>query len=349
MIFNDTPPSGWDTRIAFPLQSVGFAAASRALGYRPRYVETADGLALVLVRRVPIPVLAGWTGRAKVYAHADHERFLPALIDALRALGVSHVKVGDSVWGPSGAMPAEWPAMRPVTYHVLAHDLTVDESVALARCARIIRRHLRRRADEVTVTDVKSPEDLRDYVALAAETGRRMRGRAIAAVHPPAYFATILREMVPRGQATMLLARADGAPLAAATFVRNAERFAQVHGCSTRDRRLTPKHGPTFVAWHAMRRARALGCRVFDLGAVTPGDDPAHPHHSVYEYKKRWGGILTALHAGELVVSPWKHRLQESWLAPMWDRVHPVYLRVFAERSRRSTPPGLTLTGEPRP
>jgi hypothetical protein len=164
------------------------------------------------------------------------------------------------------------------------------------------------------------------------ETGERMRVRDVAAVYPPAYFQTILHEMVPRRQAVMFIARAGHTPLAGGTFVMNAERFAHIHGCSTRDRELTPKQGPTAIFWHAMRDASARGCAIFDMGAVTPTNDPHHPHASVYEYKRLWGGRLQQIRSAELVVSPWKHRVQESLLAPLWDRLHPLYLRVFGER-----------------
>jgi hypothetical protein len=135
--------------------------------------------------------------------------------------------------------------------------------------------------------------------------------------------------MVPRKQAVILIARADDRPLAGGAFVMNADRFAYLHGCSTRDRALTPKQGPTAVFWHAMRLARNHGCTTFDMGAVTPSDDPSHPHYSVYEYKKGWGGTLEAIQSGELILAPWKHRFQQSVLSPMWARVHPLYMRVF--------------------
>jgi hypothetical protein len=325
-------PAGWDARIVFPLQSVGFAEASRALGYRPLFAEAPGGQALVLVRRIPIPPFSAWTGRAKVYAHATDPAFLPALIATLREHGISHVRLGDSVWGPSGVMPAEWPGLRPAVFHVFVHDLTVGEDALLARTKRMIRRHLRKCAGQVTVAAVRSSADLRDYLALAAETGARMRFRDIAAVYPPAYLEAVYREMVPRGQAVLFVARAGAAPLAAATFVMNGERFTQIHGCSTRNRALTPKQGPTFLFWHAMRYARAQGCRSFDMGAVTPTPDPRHQHHSVYEYKKLWGGRLEQRRSAELIVCPWKYGFQELALAPLWDRLHPLFLRVFGAR-----------------
>ena len=156
-----------------------------------------------------------------------------------------------------------------------------------------------------------------------------MRFRDVPAVFPPAYLETIFRLMVPRGQAVMFVARANGAALAAATFVTSGERVAQIHGCSTRDRRLTPHQGPTCLFWHAMQYACKHGYRTFDMGAVTPIEDPGHPHSSVYAYKKLWGGQLREEHSAELVVSPWKHRFQEIALAPLWDRVHPLYMRML--------------------
>jgi hypothetical protein len=334
MKLEKTAPAGWDARAAFPLQSTGFAEASRALGFHPLFAEDAHGHALVLVRHVPLAVVAGWTARAKVYAHAHDAAFFPALVERLRRLGISHVKLGDSLWGLSGAAPVETAHLRPASHHLLVHDLRVSEAALLAQTRRMIRRHLRKLAHEVTVSEVRTPEDLADYVALAAETGDRMRGRDVAAVYPAAYFETIFRTMVPRGQAVLLLARAGARPLAAATFVITEPRFAQIHGCSTRNRTLTPKQGPTFVFWHAMRYARARGCATFDMGAVTPTGDARHPHYSVYEYKKMWGGRLETMRCAELVLSPWKHMVQESVLAPMWDRLHPLYLRVFGDARR---------------
>jgi hypothetical protein len=344
-----TAPAGWDARIAHPLQSSGFAEASRALGYRPRFVEDPDGIALVLLRQVPIPLLAAWSGRAKVYAHARRPEFVTRLVESLRALGVSHVRLGDSVWVCTGPMPDGLSALRPVTYYSFVHDLTVPEETRLASAKRMIRRHVKKALEEVEVTLVSTAADLEDYTRLAGETGDRMRSRDVAAVYPRAYFEAILREMVPRGQAAMFLARAGSAPLAAATFVMGADRCVQIHGASTRDRALTPRNGPTAVFWHAMGHATKHGCTSFDMGAVTPTEDPSHAHHSVFEYKKLWGGQLVEHHAAELVVSPWRHRFQESVLAPMWDRLHPLYLRLFGVHRRASETASSVALQEQRP
>jgi GNAT acetyltransferase-like protein len=328
---------GWDARIAFPLQSVGYAHAACALGHRPYFAEDERGIALVLVRRVPVPVLGAWTARAKVYAHARDAAFLPALVDRLRTLGVSHVKLGDAMWGVSGALPEAWRPLQRVDYHVFVNDLRLGADELLARVRGALRRDIRKAAAAVTVTEVRTARDLRDYRDLAGQTGQRMRSHDLAAVYPASYFETILREMVPRRQAALLLARAGETPLAGGLFMTSGDRFVYLHGCSTRDRALTPKQGPTAVFWHAMRFARARGYTVFDMGAVTPTADRTHPHSSVYEYKKGWGGRLEAVPSGELIVSSSKYRFQEFVLAPMWDRLHPLYLRLFGGRTPADT------------
>lgn len=335
-----TPPPRWDARIAYPLQSVGYAQAAAALGHRPLFAEDEGGIALVLVRRVPVPIVGAWTARAKVYAHADDPAFLPTLVGRLRRFGVSHIRFGDSIWGVSGSLPEHWPAFRRTVHHVIVNDVRFGDDELLARIKGKVRRHIRVAA-KVNVSAVRTAADLRDYLELSEQTAQRMRGLDLAAVYPRAYFEAIVDEMVPHGQAALFIARAGDIPLAGGLFVASRERFVYVHGCSTRDRELTRLQGPSALFWHAVRFARDRGCAMFEMGAVTPTDDPTHPHYSVYEYKKGWGGTVEPVRTGEVVVSPLKYRFQEYVLAPMWDRVHPLYLRLFgAERDRPRLSPG---------
>ena len=329
MILHTTAPPGWDLLVGSPLQSAGYAEAARALGHRPLFAEDARGAGLVLIRQVPVPVVGRCTIRAKVYVDDADPTFVAALVEQLRERGVSHVRVGDSLFGWSSPRSTAWPGSRPLVYHVRVHDLTLDERVIIARTSRMVRRHIGKPSSDVTVSEVQGPLDLRAYVRLANETRTRMRSRDVASVYPAGYFEAIVRDMVPRRQAVLFMARAGGTPLAAATFVMRNDHMALIHGCSTRDRALTPRQGPTFLYWHAMRYARAKGCRTFDMGAVTLTDDPTHPHYSVSEYKRHWGGEVHPVYAAELIVSPWKHSFQERVLAPMWDRLHPLYLRLF--------------------
>jgi lipid II:glycine glycyltransferase (peptidoglycan interpeptide bridge formation enzyme) len=49
------------------------------------------------------------------------------------------------------------------------------------------------------------------------------------------------------------------------------------------------------VLWKAIMRAKARGCRWFDLFGIPPNSDPAHPMHGLYQFKTRFGGRILHL------------------------------------------------------
>lgn len=334
MFIVDHPPRDWDASVPFPALSSGFAEAARTLGFRPLYAGAGDSRALALVRSVPVPLLASLTTRAKVYASYADVPFLRRLIDELRRRGASHVRIGDGIWGLPGPFPSDWPELVAVERSLFVHPPASPEEHA-RRFDHQVRRHLRcvERAG-VSVSAVTTDTDLAEFVRLAEETSDRMHARDLAAVFPADFFRAVYRRMVPRGEALLLLARASGRVLAGTCYLISSRRLSQYHGVSTRDRQLTPLQGPSAIAWHALRLASARGL-TFDMGVVTPSSDPNHPHHSVYDFKRRWGGELRTVRSGELVAAPVRYRVQERLLTPLWDRVHPVYMRLFGPRAGR--------------
>jgi hypothetical protein len=114
-------PAAWDDRIASPMLSEGFAEASRCLGFRPLFVENEQDRALVLLRRIPVPLLDRVTGRAKVYVSRGDPAFLEALIDRLAALGLTHMRIGDERHGLGGPPPSRCGA-RATPYDVFLID-----------------------------------------------------------------------------------------------------------------------------------------------------------------------------------------------------------------------------------
>jgi hypothetical protein len=326
-------PFGWDASVAFPMLSTPFARAARTMGLSALYAMDGAGRALVLLRAVPIPVLRWWTMRAKVYVDADRSSFVPQLVAALRDLGVSYVRLGDAAWGlPAAAGACD--GMTSITTHLMTFDATLDEAAALARMSAKTRWQLRRAARErVVVEEVRDEPALDAFCALASETHERMRARDVAAAVPEAFYRAVFEAMAPRGDAMLLLARASAAPLAGALFLVSKTRMTYYHGASTRDRALTALNGPTALFWRAMRIAHERGIPSFDLGAVTPTEDPSHPHHSVYHFKRGFGGAVEPLHGAEVVLSPLKCRFQDRILMPAWKRMYPVYLAAVGRRA----------------
>jgi hypothetical protein len=330
MEFRGAPPAGWDQHIASPILSEGFADASRGLGYRPLFVEDHRDRALVLLRRIPLPLLDRLTERAKVYVSEGNLAFLDALIEQLAARRVSHVRIGDERHGVPRP-PADRQRAWPVPHHVFLIE-TADRSDDdfLATMSDPVPRNIRKaeRAG-VEVVEIRTEPEMDIFSSLMAETVDRMRSRHVAAVYPDAFFRTVFRRMVPRGQALFLLARAEGQPLAAQMYLIGADRLTYYHGASTRNRELTPKHGPTAIFWHAIRLAAKRRLRVLDMGAGTPTIDRANVHFSVTDFKRRWGGRHVEVLTVDITLAPTKVFLQERLLKPLWDRAHPLYLRLF--------------------
>lgn len=50
--------------------------------------------------------------------------------------------------------------------------------------------------------------------------------------------------------------------------------------------------GTYAVHWAAIRLARSKGCHTYDMGAISPTKDPAHPFFGLYRFKSGFGGKI---------------------------------------------------------
>jgi hypothetical protein len=325
------PEDGWDSRISSPVLSEGFAAALQGLGYRARFAEDQRDRALILLRTVPLPFLRRWTLRAKVYIDRGHNGFLRDLLVALRRRGVAHVKINDERHGLWYNVPSTWPGVTQVTRWVFLVDAAgrTDADLRKAMQDPVPRNIRKAERAGVEVKEIASERDLDAFCALMAETSDRMRRRSVPAVFPDGFFRGVFQQMVPKGQALFLLAWAGTVPLAGQMYLLSPDRLIYYHGASTRDRALTPKHGPTAGFWHALRLARDRGIPILDFGGAEPTDDPHHIHFSITDFKRRWGGHHVAVPGAEAVLARTRVALQDRLLKPFWDRAHPFYLRMF--------------------
>ena len=323
------PPAAWDHRILSPVLSRGFGDAMTTLGWSPFYAWDASDSALVLIRRLPVPGLRGWTARARVYVNHGFPTFVRELGRWLDDERVGYATVGDSVWPFPGHLQGTLAGMETSTIRRIVHDVQRDDAELLAGMESKTRTQVRKaERTGVLVSEILHEDDLQPFLALGAETSARIRGRDLVSALPDAFFRAILRSLVPDGRATFLIARAEGRPLAGALFVNSARSMTYYHGVSTRDPALSPRQGPSALVWRAMRLARDRKIPSFDHGAVTVTGDPAHPHYSVYDFKRRFGGRIESVLIGDVVLSRVKHAFQERVLMPVWKRLHPLYVRV---------------------
>jgi hypothetical protein len=264
------------------------------------------------------------------------------LAKRLSARGIAQARFGDAVWGLSRHTIRQ-AGLTPVVTHLLEHARAESDHELFERLAPRRRSSLRRaQRGGVVVNEVRTEAELQQYCKLAEDTERRAHARNVGAVMPAGYFAAIFRAMVPRKQAVFFLAHQGDQPLAGAIFLTSEDRMTYFHSGSTREPELARLQGPTAVIWHALRVARAREIPRFDLGAVTPTEDASHPNHSVYYFKREFGGYVTELHHAEVTLSPMKYAFQERVMLPVWKRAHGLYMTTFGTRA---TAPAEAVSG----
>jgi GNAT acetyltransferase-like protein len=331
LALSEIAPEDWDAGAGSAYLFTGFAEACAELGYSALYAEDARDRALVLVRGVPVPGLRRWTRRAKVFTARRDAEFLRRLSDALAARGVVHIKVGHPQHAWDGGWPSPWNGLHVERmWTAVIEDVQAPPEAFLA-ARRGVRANLSKaRRAGVVVGDARTAHEIDAACAVMTGTEARIRDRGVNHLYPVAFVRAAWRHMVPRGQAVILAAHADGHVLAAQLYFLERDRLVYYQGGSTRDRSLTPLQGPTAVTWHAVQMARARGCAALDFGGVNPGD-PAQA--SLTAFKRQWGRFCAG-EIADIALSPRAVRLQERYLLPLWKHVHPLYTLAFGRRRR---------------
>ncbi|MBC9929171.1 lipid II:glycine glycyltransferase FemX [Chitinophaga qingshengii] len=108
------------------------------------------------------------------------------------------------------------------------------------------------------------------------------------------YFRTVLtaraNQSTSPADVEMLLAEADGIPLAAMFLVVAGNRGTYLYGASSNSHR--NYMGTYLLQWEAIRRAKRKGCTEYDFFGVSPNPDPQHPLYGLYKFKNGFGGEL---------------------------------------------------------
>jgi lipid II:glycine glycyltransferase (peptidoglycan interpeptide bridge formation enzyme) len=148
---------------------------------------------------------------------------------------------------------------------------------------------------------------------------------AKGATHHPTSFSYSLRDFCrkwPR-RGFILSSWLEGALMGAIVVFTLGERAIYAYGTSHLERRKVPKHHLLHLT--AMRRARELGCRLYDWGGFTPGGAPEQrsgARGKINFFKSRFGGQpVRFLPAYERIQSPLSyHSLR--LLNRIWKRAH---------------------------
>jgi lipid II:glycine glycyltransferase (peptidoglycan interpeptide bridge formation enzyme) len=171
----------------------------------------------------------------------------------------------------------------------LVVDLIDGEEAILSRMKAKTRYNIGlARRKGVTVRAV-SAENLPDFHALYCQTAQRNGFTPCSYDNFAALFKCRFKN---RDDSDLLfLLASHGTDNLAGAIVGISGKAANfLYGASSNQKRSLM--APYLMHWTAMLLARARGCLTYEMGAVSPGLDPAHPFHGMYRFKTGFGGRI---------------------------------------------------------
>jgi peptidoglycan pentaglycine glycine transferase (the first glycine) len=307
------------------LQTAAWGELKSRFGWRVERVLVGAGGAQVLFRRLPLGLTLAYIPKGPV---GD---WLPGLLPDLDALcrewRAFALKIEPDLAADAKLVPAlRSQGFRPSRHTVqpprtLVVDLRSTEEAILARMLQKTRYNIGlavRKGVSVRVWD-----DLEGFCRMMQTTAERDRFGS----HTPAYYRLAYDLFHELDACEMLVAEAEGEPLAAAMVFARGPRAWYFYGASSdRERNRMPTY---LLQWQAMRWARARGCASYDLWGVPDAErDRLEAHFAsrsdglwgVYRFKRGFGGELV--------------RSAGAWDRPYNTLLYALYRLLIARRSR---------------
>jgi peptidoglycan pentaglycine glycine transferase (the first glycine) len=337
------------------LQTSQWAQVKSRFGWHPLHQEWKhpDGspraAALVLQRQVPIPGLAQrlrilYAPRGPLLDWQDSSLRRQVLTDLealARRQGAIFIKIDPALVLPNDPgspypsaqvlteMQAQgWlPSPEQVQFRsTVLIDISSSDDELLARMKQKTRYNIRlaeRRGVQVRRGDKADfPLLYRMYAETAARDGFVIREQG--------YYTTVWSTFMDAGMAEPLLAVVEGEPVAALVLFHFAGAAWYFYGMS---RPLHREKMPNYLLqFEAMRTARSLGCRTYDLWGAPDVMDESDPLWGVYRFKEGLGGSLVrTAGAWDLPIRPHLYRLYTQTLPRLLDWMR----RRGRERTKR--------------
>ncbi|MGD8623244.1 MAG: peptidoglycan bridge formation glycyltransferase FemA/FemB family protein [Anaerolineae bacterium] len=200
-------------------------------------------------------------------------------------------------------------------------DLDRDEEVLLAAMKQGTRRNVRLAGRRGVAVREGGPPDLETFYRLYRETADRA-GFAIRAAD---YYYDAWGSLLAAGQACLLLAEVEAEAVAGLILTTFGPTAWYMYGASSeRHRNLYPNN---LLQWQAMQRARAAGCRLYDLWGAPDELVESDPMWGVYRFKLGFGAELArGLGAWDYAPGRLRYRL--------YHELVPCYLAWLRRRGR---------------
>lgn len=143
---------------------------------------------------------------------------------------------------------------------------------------RVARRH------GVSVLEDVSSQGIADFLNIYEETFARKKLSPM----DPEYFHTLISMLSASGRGSVFFAEYQGTRLATALVVYFADTATYYYGGSRAIHRNVM--APYLLHFEIMRKAKALGCRYYDLFGVTPSGEPDDGWKDFSAFKRKLGG-----------------------------------------------------------
>lgn len=351
--------SGWSPLyVVWPSRRDGFrviaASSNPSIGYsQDGYEGPPAAAALLLQRSLPIP---GFSGRVRMlysprgpllnWGDSDlRRRVLGDLRNLARRERAIFVKIDPQVPLGSGVPGTPQQEDDPLGVEVndclvrngwlysdsqvqfrntVLIDLTLPEDELLARMKQKTRYNIRLAERKGVQVRLGGEADFPLLYQMFAETSLRDG----FVIREQGYYQKAWTTFLQSGMGEPLIAEVDGEPVAGVVIVRFAGVAYYLYGMSRSVHR--EKMPNVLLQWEAMRRAKAAGCRVYDLWGAPEVFDESDPMWGVYRFKEGLGGVaLRTVGAWDLPVNLPLYRL--------FTRVVPRILDLMRRRGKART------------
>jgi len=316
----------WDVfvasrRDAHVLQTSAWGELKSRFGWAAeRIAVSRDGRivagALVLFRRLPLRLGAlAYVPKGPIF-DVDDARLIETLMAGLDRLARSRRAIllkiePDAVQFDLPGFRRSPQAIQPPRTMII--DLTRGEDDILAAMHHKTRYNIRLASKKGVTVREASRADLPAFDALMQATGARDG----FAVHSPAYYEAAFDLFVPGGQAMLFVAQVESQIVAGLFAFAHGDRAWYFYGASSdAHRERMPNHA---LQWRAMRWARSIGCRAYDMWGVPDADEASleaqylSRHEGlwgVYRFKRGFGGrVVRFAGAFDRVYNPLLYRL----------------------------------------
>ncbi len=303
------------------LQSAPWGELKSLYGWKVHRVVVGDAGAQVLFRRLLFGLQFAYIPKGPVGTCT--EAFWKEIDDLCTVNRAVFLKVEPDAWEGSdvqGETLALTPAfhksrhsIQPLRTFVL--DIDGSEAEILDRMKQKTRYNIRLALKRGIV--VRPTDDFDTFYRMLELTAQRDR----FGIHHPDYYQKIYELFAPRGECALLQAEYQGHPLAALLVLARGRRAWYFYGASSNEHR---DWMPTYLLqWEAIRWARQIGCREYDLWGVPDFDQEkleadflsrSDGLWGVYRFKRGFGGTLRrAVEPRDRVYHPVLYAIYRLW------------------------------------